>query len=325
MERRDPPYADLDPALFDERNADPETVALNEQLERLTLAIPSPIKHGIEPLRDARARGRGLFEPRSHSDLAADRLIPGPAGDLRIRTVVGEHVDGIYLHFHGGGWVMGSADQNDERLEGVARNVGVAVVSVDYRLAPEHPYPAPADDSEAAALWLVDHAKQEFGTDRIVVGGESAGAHLGATTVLRMRDRHGYAGFLGAVFSYGFFDLELTPSARDYGSRPLVLNTPLCEWFADAYVGDADPADPDVSPLRADLSGFPPTLLVIGSSDPLLDDSLLMADRLRRAGTNAVIHIGTGAAHGFTSAPGPTPDRARAVIHDWIRERVATI
>lgn len=315
----------LDPELLDEANADPETIALNEQLERLTLAIPNPIKHGVAPLRDARERGRGLFEPRTPSDLAENRTIPGPAGDLGIRVVVADRVDGIYLHFHGGGWVMGSADGNDERLEGIARIAGVAVVSVDYRLAPEHPYPEPADDTEAVAVWLLGNAEEEFGTDRIVVGGESAGAHLGATTVLRMRDRHGYVGFAGAVFSYGFFDLGLTPSARDFGTRPLVLTTPLCQWFADAYLGGVDPAHPDVSPLLADLTGFPPTLLVIGTNDPLLDDSLLMASRLTEAGSHAELHVETGAAHGFTSSPSPASDRARAAIYQWIRDRVTTI
>lgn len=313
---------ELDPALFDEANADPETLALNEQLERLTLAIPSPIEHGVEPLREARAEGRGLFGPNIHSDLAEDRVIPGPAGDLGIRVLVADRVDGVYLHFHGGGWVMGSADGNDERLEAIARNAGVAVVSVDYRLAPEHPYPAPADDSEAAATWLLDHAAEEFGTERIILGGESAGGHLAATTALRMRDRHDYAGFAGAVLVYAVLDLGLTPSAREFGTRPLVLTTALCEWFADAYADGADVTDPDVSPLHADLSDFPPSLLVIGTNDPLLDDSLIMASRLTDAGGEATLHIETGAAHGFTSALSPASDRARGVIHDWIRGRV---
>ena len=314
-----------DPALFDLANADPETLAINQQLERLTLAIPSPIEHGVEQLRRARADGRGLFGPLVTGEMGEDRSIPGPAGDLGIRVFVGDRVDGIYLYYHGGGWVMGSAAGSDERLENIARNAGVAVVSVEYRLAPEHPYPLPADDSEAAALWLVDNAKAEFGTDRIVIGGPSAGAHLAATTVLRMRDRHAFAGFAGAVYVYGFFDLGLTPSARDYGSRPLVLNTPLCEWFADAYVGGADVSDPDVSPLRAGPAGHPPALIVIGTLDPLLDDSLVLADRLIEAGVETDVLVSTGSAHGFTSATVPASDRANATIQEWIRTRVTTI
>lgn len=312
-----------DPALFDLANADPETLAINDQLERLTQAIPSPIKYGVGPLRQARAAGRGLFGPIVTGELGQDRVIPGPAGDLGIRVFEAEKVDGVYLYFHGGGWVMGSADGSDERLEAIARQSGVAVVSVDYRLAPEHPYPHPADDSEAAARWLIEHASEEFGTDRIVIGGPSAGAHLAATTVLRMRDRHDFTDFAGAVYVYGFLDLGLTPSARDYGDRPLVLNTPLCHWFADAYARGADVTDPDVSPLFADFEGHPPAFIVIGTLDPLLDDSLLLADRLIEAGVDTDVHLSTGSAHGFTSSTVPASDRANAAIHDWIRGAVA--
>lgn len=312
-----------DPALFDLANVDPETLALNEQLERLTRVIPSPIKHGAGPLREARAQGRGLFGPIVEGDLGENRMIPGPAGDLGIRVFQADQVKGVYLYFHGGGWVMGSADGSDERLESIARESDVAVVAVDYRLAPEHAYPHPADDSEAAARWLVEHAEAEFGTDRIVIGGPSAGAHLAATSVLRMRDRHGYTGFAGTVYTYGFFDLGLTPSARDYGDRPLVLNTPLCRWFAHAYAGGADVADPDVSPLRADFAGHPPAFIIIGTLDPLLDDSLLMADLLIDIGVDTNIHVSTGSAHGFTSSTVPAADRANAAIRDWIRAAVA--
>lgn len=312
-----------DPALFDLANADPETLALNEQLERLTLAIPSPIRDGIEALRDARERGRGIFEPIVEGDLGENRTIPGPAGDLGIRVFVADRVDGVYLYLHGGGWVMGSAAGNDQRLEAIARQSGVAVVSVDYRLAPEHPYPHPADDAEAAAVWLVDQANAELGTDRIIIGGPSAGAHLAATTVLRMRDRRDYTDFAGAVYVYGFFDLGLTPSARDYGNRPLVLNTPLCRWFADTYAGGAAVTDPDISPLRADLAEHPPALIVVGTLDPLLDDSLLMADRLIDTGVDPEVHVSTGSAHGFTSSSVPASERANSLIHRWIRERVA--
>jgi acetyl esterase/lipase len=315
----------LDPADFDEARADPETLALNDQLERLSASLPNPIEVGAVPLREARERGRGLFGPMLVSDLAVDRTIPGPTGDLRARVFVVDRVDGVYLHFHGGGWVMGSAAGNDRRLEAIARSSGVAVVSVDYRLAPEDPYPASTDDCEAAALWMVGHAADEFGTDRIVVGGESAGAHLAMTSALRLRDRHGFTGFAGMVAVYGFFDLGLTPSARNWGDRLLVMNTDLCRWFADSYANGADVSQPDLSPLNADLAGMPPALLVVGTNDPLLDDSLLMASRLTASGSGVDMHIATGAAHGFTSADIPAAKRARAAIQDWIHHRVATI
>src|SRR5207249_4382288 len=125
---------------------------------------------------------------------------------------------------HGGGWVLGRAFHDDARNEAIAERCRVAVVSVDYRLAPEDPYPAGPDDCEAAALWLVEHARAEFGADRLVVGGASAGAHLAAVTLQRMRDRHAFTRFAGAVLTYGAYDLAMTPSTAR-GQRPPVRTT----------------------------------------------------------------------------------------------------
>jgi acetyl esterase len=313
----------LDPTWFDPALVDPETVALNEQLERLSANLPNPIEVGIEVLREARVNGRGLFGPIIRSDTGVNRTIPGPAGDLGVRIFTPDAVDGVYLHFHGGGWAMGAADYQDGRLEETARRAGVAVVSVDYRLAPEYPYPAPADDVEAAALWIVENAVAEFGTDRIVVAGSSAGAHLAVTGLLRMRDRHDYTGFAGANLMYGFFDLSLTPSARNWGDRMLVMDTDLCRWFADMYAGGTDPTDPDVSPMYADLSDMPPAFFTVGTLDPLLDDTLLLAARWSAAGNAADLTVVPGAAHGFASAPTSDGEAAREHLDAFVAERVS--
>ena len=313
----------LDPSLFDPSLADPETVALNGQLERLSSNLPNPIEDGIEPLREARLKGRGLFGPIVRSPNGFDRTIPGPGGPLKLRIFTTGDVQGVFLHFHGGGWAMGAADYQDGRLEQIANAAGVAVVSVDYRLAPEHPYPAPADDSEAAAQWVVEHAASEFGTDRIVVGGSSAGAHLAVTAMLRMRDHHDYTGFAGAALTYGFFDLSLTPSARNWGDRMLVMNTDLCGWFADAYASGADLTDPDVSPMYADLAGLPPALFIVGTQDPLLDDSVLLASRWAAAGNGTELVVVPGAAHGFAGAPTGVGSEARERTDRFIAEQIA--
>lgn len=313
----------LDPALFDLANTDAETVALNVQLERLSENLPNPIEVGIEPLRQARLKGRGLFGPIVRSPNAVDRTIPGPAGPLGIRVFTPDRISGVYLHFHGGGWAMGAADYQDGSLEHLAETAGVAVVSVDYRLAPEYPYPAAGDDAEAAAKWLVESSVAEFGTERIVAGGSSAGAHLAAGTMIRMRDRLGYTGFAGANLMYGFFDLSLTPSARNWGDRMLVMNTDLCRWFADTYVGAADARDPDVSPMYADLRSLAPALFTVGTLDPLLDDTLLFALRWAAAGNAADVEVVTGAAHGFASAPTQVGTAARARVTRFVTERIA--
>ena len=139
--------------------------------------------------------------------------IPGPSCAIPIRVLRPEQVDGVYLHFHGGGMTLGSAAGMDGRNWPLAQACNVAVVSVDYRLAPEDPFPAGPDDCEAAALWLVDHCREQFGTSKLLVGGESAGAYLAILTMLRLRQRlGGPPPFLGVDLCYGWYDLGGTPS-----------------------------------------------------------------------------------------------------------------
>ncbi|HET6307530.1 MAG TPA: alpha/beta hydrolase, partial [Rhodopila sp.] len=227
---------------------------------------------------------------------------------------------GVYLHIHGGGWVLGSADLQDPLLERIADNTGLAVVSVDYRLAPEHPYPAGPDDCESAAAWLVRHAKTEFGTDTLAIGGESAGGHLSAVTVLRMRDRHGYTGFRGANLVYGAFDLSMTPSQRAFGDRRLVLRTIDMQQFYNAFLpAIRDRQVPDISPLYADLAGLCPALFTVGTQDALLDDTLFMHARWLAAGNPADLAIYPGGAHGFTLFPNRLADEAATRSEQFLR------
>jgi acetyl esterase/lipase len=171
---------------------------------------------------------------------------------------------------------------------------------VDYRLAPENPYPAGPDDCEAAALWLMREARSRFGTERLFIGGESAGAHLSLVTLLRLRDRHGLTPFAGANLFAGCYDLTMTPSAQRFGSERLILTTRDVRLFCDNFCGPrVDRRDPDVSPLYADLRGLPPALLSVGTRDALLDDTLFLAPRWIAAGNRAEIALWPGGAHVF--------------------------
>jgi acetyl esterase/lipase len=247
-------------------------------------------------------------------------VIPGPAGEIRLRVLVPESVRGVYLHLHGGGWTLGAAKQSDVRNWALARHCGLAVVSVDYRLAPEHPYPAGPEDCEAAALWLVKKASAEFGTTRLWIGGESAGAHLAVLTLLRLRDHNALQPFVGANLVYGAYDLSMTPSQRRWGERNLVLSTPILEWFTDFFVPDrARRRDPDVSPLYADLTGLPPALFSVGTLDPLLDDSLFMHARWLAAGSRAELAVWPGGIHGFDAFPTALSRAARARMDAFLR------
>ena len=281
--------------------------ALNEVVEQVIATMP-PIQT-VEPAvtRRQRLEGNSVLPVPERLDHAIDRTIPGPAGAIRLRLVVPDDVRGVYLHIHGGGWTLGGADQQDVLLDLLARELGVAVVSVDYRLAPEDPYPAGPDDCEAAAAWLVEYARGELGSDRLLIGGESAGAHLSATTLLRLRDRHQAADrFLAANLVFGMYDFGLTPSVRRWGDRNLVLSTPIIEWFADCFLPGMPPHQrqhPDISPLHADLTGLPPAFFTVGDLDPLLDDSLFMAARWSAAGNHAELVICPESIHGFTALP----------------------
>jgi acetyl esterase/lipase len=257
-----------------------------------------------------------------------DVTIPGPGGDLTIRTFVppGE-VRGAYLHLHGGGWVLGSSHQQDVGLWQLACEAGVAVASVDYRLAPEHPFPAGPDDCEAAALWFLDGGAAGLGApERYVIGGESAGGHLSALTLLRLRDRHGRTPFAAANLVFGVFDLSMTPSQRRWGDRNLILSTPIMAWFYDCFLPgttDEERRSPEISPLYADLSGMPPALFTVGALDPLLDDTLFMAARWAAAGHAADLRVYPEAVHGFNAFPLGIGRAATASMIDFVREAVA--
>jgi acetyl esterase/lipase len=231
---------------------------------------------------------------------------------LRVVTPAAK-LRGVYLHLHGGGWVLGGADLQDPLLERIADETGQAVVAPEYRLAPEHPYPAGPDDCEAAAVWLVRSARSEFGTEALTIGGESAGGHLTAVTLVRMRDRHGYSGSRGANIVYGAFDLGMTPSQRQFGNTRLVLRTIDMQQFYNAFlpmVGDR--RQPDISPLYADLKNLCPALFTVGTRDALLDDTLFMHARWVAAGNPGELALYPGGAHGFTLFPNELSRRATA-------------
>jgi len=192
---------------------------------------------------------------------------------------------------------------------------------VEYRLAPEHPFPAGPDDCEAAAAWLVKHAKTEFGSDILTIGGESAGGHLSALTVLRMRDRYGYTGFRGANLVYGVFDLSMTPSQVAFGDRRLVLRTIDMQQFYNAFLPTiTDRRVPDISPLYANLQGLCPALFSVGTLDALLDDTLFMHARWIAAGNETELAIYPGGAHGFTLFPNRLADEAGARSEAFLRK-----
>lgn len=316
----------FDPRAFDEAKASPELRAMVAEIER---TAPRPVERAAT-VADAEAARRefasGDFPLGPASPRAELREIAGPGGPLRLRVFRPRgRVRGAMLHIHGGGWILGSPEMNDPQNEARADALGLAIASVEYRLAPEHPYPAAPDDCEAAALWLARHAREELGADpeRILVGGESAGGHLAAVTCLRMRDRYGFR-FRGANLVYGLYDLSGVPSHTAFDDRNLVVNSGSARWFTRCFVSDERRLrDPDVSPLYADLRGLPPALMTVGTLDPLLDHTLFLYARWVAAGSPAELAVTPGAPHGFDLYPVPEAAAARARIAAFLERCLA--
>jgi acetyl esterase/lipase len=258
---------------------------------------------------------------------ASERRIAG----VRCRVFLPERspATAVYLHFHGGGMIMGLPEMNDVPNRELARRHGVAVVSVDYRLAPEDPWPAGPDDGVAVAAWLLEHAEREFGTRRLVVGGESAGGYMSAAVLLRVRDELRAADrFLGANLVFGVYDWGRSPSQR--GIRPHegpdVLAPDDIAFIVDCYLPgrtDEERRDPAISPAFADLRGLPPALLSVGTCDHLLDDTLVLASRWAAAGNDVELFVAPEMPHGFMFFDCAMTRRFAAATDRWFARILA--
>jgi acetyl esterase/lipase len=302
-----------------------EAREFNEQLAQFPpLSIVT-----LEEIREARAlmdSPEGPFSGEPPVLPVTEGSIPGPAGPIPTRVIRPERVDAVYLDMHGGAWMIGSPRMDDGENDQLARACELATVSIDYRMAPEHTIEDAMDDCEAAAVWLVEHAAEEFGTDRLLIGGGSAGGHLAAMTLLRLRERHQAAGrYLGANLVFGAYDLSGTPSTRLRTSGILGSGTfaGVARHVHAGRRGD-DLRDPAISPLYADLSGLPPALFTVGALDPLLDDSLFMAARWAAAGNEAQLAVYPESDHAFTAFPTGMARAAHARVREWVRDRLST-
>ena len=246
---------------------------------------------------------------------------------LRILTMTGAPPRGVYVDFHGGGWSIGNAAMDDKINALIARDCGLAVVSVDYGLMPEVKLPRILAQCYAAADWAFANAQSEFGVEAMIVGGESAGGHLAACTVLNLRaTRPDFTRLKGAVLIYGVYDLASTPSVRSAARDALVLHGPSMRRGLGLLAPDRDEAglrDPSISPLYADLSGLPPAIMAVGALDPLIDDSRMLAERWNRANSNATLVVAPEAPHAFNRFPTRLAARANAMVRDWINARLA--
>jgi len=235
---------------------------------------------------------------------------------------------GIYLHFHGGGMVIGAPEMNDSANLALARRHGIAVVSVKYRLAPENPYPAGPDDGVAVLQWLLENGGERFGTDRVILGGESAGGYMAAAVLLRARDELAVIDrILGANLVFGVMDWGHSPSQR--GVRvvegPDMLTPEGMALFGDCYLPGRsvdERRDGAISPAFADLRGLPPALVSVGTADHLLDDSLLFASRYVAAENDLDLFVAPDMPHGFQAFPCGITAAWERSMNDWFSARL---
>lgn len=278
----------------------------------MNAAVPRPPADQV-PIAEARAgfkasRARMSPDPQPVADVH-DRTIPGPGGAIPVRWYRGLGTDPasklpVYLYFHGGGWAVGDLDTHDVTCRQLANDARCAVVAVDYRLAPEHVFPAAADDAYAALTWLAAHGG-ELGADatRIAIGGDSAGGNLAAVSTIAARERGGPALRL-QILVYPVVDVQCDqPSYAARGSG-YTLTADGMRHFRSMYVPDPkDWNDWRVAPLRApSLRGLPPALVITAGHDPLCDEGIAYAERLRAEGVPVEHRHYDGQMHGFINA-----------------------
>lgn len=280
---------------------DPQVDALLGQLAETGMAAPESMT--VAQNRELIAELGDLAGPPEEVARVEDTVAPGPAGDIPVRVYVpaGTGPFPVLVYYHGGGWVIGNIDSHDAPCRALANRSGCLVASVDYRLAPEHRFPAGVDDAYAAAVWAAEKAG-EFGGDgtRLAVGGDSAGATLSAV-VTQLAKARGGPPIAFQLLVYPSTDRhDDSPSMRDNALGPL-LSRAWIEWFFGHYLtGPDDGLDPRVSPGRAeDLTGLPPALVLTAEFDPLRDQGAAYARRLAEAGVAAEHVDYPGMIHGF--------------------------
>jgi acetyl esterase len=245
----------------------PEVKAFNQQLVQMPQGASVLTKEGLAAARNS----MGDIPVKTQLQPSV-KYIPVPAGKLGLRIFKPDTIRAVVLEIHGGGWSLGTAAIDDMQNDILARTCKVAVVSVDYRIAPENPFPACINDCKAAAKWLVNNAMKEFGTDQLFISGASAGAHLSAITALYIRDSlHAIDKVRGVNLLYGCFDLSRTPSCRmATDSTPMLNKNYLDQTYELVFHGwnKEQLQSPQYSPLYADLKNLPPALFTIGTADP---------------------------------------------------------
>jgi acetyl esterase len=284
---------------------DQQSQALLDQMRQM--GFPDPTTQPVELTRRALAAMRpDLTAARSGLAGVTDQTIPGPAGPIRVRMykprLQQEHPLPVLVFFHGGGWVLGDLDSADGLCCTLTRQAACLTISVDYRLAPEHRYPAAVEDCDAATRWVAANASALGGdTSRLIVAGDSAGGNLAAVCALRARRRPGPNIALQVLIYPVTMLAEPQYPSRSRLAEGYFLTRAALDWFTNHYIPDAAQRhQPDASPLLAQsLQGLPPALVLTAEYDPLIDEGEAYALRLLTAGVPLRARRFLGTIHGF--------------------------
>lgn len=295
-------------------NPDPFMVPILQRMR----AEPIPNMEAITP-REARAGFAAANEQWNTPPIAVrtvrDLTVSGAAGPLKARLYCNNESRpaSIIIFVHGGGWVVGSIDTHDDLFRRLAIASDCAVLGFDYRLAPEHPFPAPLDDVRATIRFVASGGLGEgFDVDRIALAGESAGANLALAALLDQRDKGDCTVKTAALF-FGCYGLDFGNfSYTHFGDGSFGLSLPLMRWFWAQYLGKAR-VGPLAAPLQADLDGLPPLYLCAAGLDPLLDDTLAMSRRLAETGIAHRLDFHPGVVHGFIQMARELPAATAAI------------
>ncbi len=317
------------PYLHRTTNAEDFRMALDPQagefLKKLA-ALNAPALHELT-LEQARRQAVPISGPIREVARIDNRRIPGPNGEIPVRIyqpadVAATRPAPALVFFHGGGWVICNLDTYDSLCRDLALAADCVVVSVDYRLAPEHKFPAAADDAYAATVWVCDHSNElNIDPNRIAVAGDSAGGNLAAVVSLMARDR-GNPAIAFQVLIYPITDYSFDTESYQANSEGYFLTRMIMEWFWEQYLEcPEDGTHPYASPLRADdLSNLPPALVTTAGFDPLCDEGRAYAQRLQAAGNDTELVHYEGMIHGYVRRT-DLFDRARETV-DLIGDRL---
>jgi len=301
---------------------DPEVLDAQRQTNALLTGFPHPDVHTAEGL----AALRTLTANNDQGTILTpnDRPIETGEGAIRLRMFVPDGpIEGVLLRIHGGGWAAGAPEDDDTLNDRYARTCSLVVVSPEYRLTPDVTVVEQIAECVAVAEWLTANAAAEFGSDTLLIGGISAGAHLAAATLLNLRAKseETFARFVAAVLDSGPYDFGCTSSAYLANDDTLVVTGAWLRGFIDLALPGRSADErraPDVSPLLNELTRMPPALFTVGNLDPLRDESILMAQRWQLDGSRADLDVWPEGPHAFANMGTPLGDLAAERTIGWI-------